>query len=172
MPLPCPAYPLPGLWDAIHSRMNEKTLAILEKLIAICKDGAEGFEIAANEVRSSELQSLFQGYSLQRLRRAGELETAASALGRSVSTEPDSVSKAGRTWMAPAETGTVRDEHAVLSECERGEEAAVAAYTLALEEAELPPAVRATIATQAGEVKDAHKEIHGRRNRFAPAAGA
>lgn len=150
--------------------MNEKTLAILEKLIAVCQDGAEGFDLAANEVHASELQSLFQGYSLQRLRRAGELESAASALGRIVSAETGVVSEAGRTWMAPADKAAVRDEQAVLLECERGEEAALAAYTVALEEAELPPAIRATIAAQALEVKDAHKEIHERRSRFAPDA--
>ena len=146
--------------------MNEKTVAILEKLIAVCKDGAEGFQIAANEVHSSALQSLFQGYSLQRLRFSRELGTAASALGKNVAAEAGSV---GRTWMTP-DPATARDEQAVLAECERGEDAAVAAYAMAAEEPELPPAVRAMIAAQAIEVKVAHTEIHGRRNRFAPAA--
>ena len=147
--------------------MNEKTVAILEKLIAVCKDGAEGFQIAANEVHSSALQSLFQGYSLQRLRFSRELGTAESALGKNVAAEAGSV---GRTWMTAADPATARDEQAVLAECERGEDAAVAAYATAAEEPELPPAVRAMIAAQAIEVKVAHTEIHGRRNRFAPAA--
>ena len=145
-------------------------LSILEKLIAVCKDGEEGFQLAASEVKSSELQSLFEGYSLQRSRLYRELETAVSALGNSVPAECGSVgSKAGRTWMMPGDGVTTRNEQAVLSECERGEDATLAAYAAALQEAELPPAVRAMLAAQAAEVKAAHNEVHTRRTRFAPA---
>ena len=153
--------------------MNETTLSILEKLIAVCKDGEEGFQLAASEVKSSELQSLFVGYSLQRSRLCRELETAASALGNSVPAEGGSIEiKAGRTWMVPGDGVSARDEQTVLSECERGEDAAMAAYAAALAEPELLPAVRAMVAAQAAEVKAAHHEIHTRRTRFGPAAQA
>ena len=145
--------------------MNEKTLSLLEKLITVCKDGEEGFQLAADEVKSSALQSLFLGYSLQRSRLSRDLEEAASALGRSAPAEGAGVA---RSWMTPADAASARDEQAVLAECERGEDAAMAAYALALEEPELPPAVRALIAAQAIEVKDAHNEVRGRRTRFAP----
>jgi len=147
--------------------MNEKMIAILEKLIAVCKDAGEGYQLAANEVSASSLQALFQGYSFQRLRFATELETAASALEKKASAGDSS---AGRTWMAPGDGAAARDEQAVLAECERGESAAVVAYTLALEEPELPPAIRAMITAQAASVKEAHTEVCNRRNRFAPAA--
>jgi uncharacterized protein (TIGR02284 family) len=147
--------------------MNEKTLAILEKLIAVCKDGEAGFQLASGEVKTSELQSLFVGYSLQRSRLWRDLEAAASTLGRSI---PAESGEAGRTWMMPADATTARDDQAVLSECERGEDAAMAAYAAALEEPELPPAIRAMIAAQALDVKAAHSEVHSRRTRFAPAA--
>ena len=150
--------------------MNEKTLAILEKLIAVCKNGEAGFQLASGEVKSSELQSLFVGYSLQRSRLWRDLEAAASTLGRTVPAGDGSAGAAVcRNWMAPADAAT-RDDQAVLSECERGEDAAMAAYATALEEPELPPAIRAMIAAQALDVKAAHSEIHSRRTRFAPAA--
>ena len=153
--------------------MNETTPSILEKLLLVCKDGEEGFQLAASEVKSSELQSLFVGSSLQRSRLCRELETAASALGNSVPAECRSVgSKADRTWMMPGDGVGARDEQAVLSECERGEDAALAAYARALAEAELLPAVRTMLAAQAAEVKAAHGEIHTRRTRFDPAAEA
>ena len=153
--------------------MNEKTLAVLEKLIAVCKDGEAGFQLASGEVKSSELQSLFVGYSLQRSRLWRDLEAAASTLGRTVPAEGASAGgEAGRTWMMPADAATARDDQAVLSECERGEDAAMAAYATALEEPELPPAIRTMIAAQALDVKAAHSEVHSRRTRFAPAAPA
>jgi len=158
-------------WATIPRRMNEKTLAILEKLIAVCKDGEAGFQLASTEVKSSELQSLFVGYSLQRSRLWRDLEAAASTLGRSIPAEDGSAGgEAGRTWMMPTDAASARDDQAVLSECERGEDAAMAAYATALEEAELPPAIRAMIAAQALDVKAAHSEVHSRRTRFAPAA--
>ena len=153
--------------------MNEATLSILEKLIAVCKDGEEGFQLASGAVKSSELQSLFVGYSLQRSRLCRDLETAASALGNSVPAECGGVgSKAARTWMMPGDGVTARDEQAVLTECERGEDAAMSAYAAALAEPELLPAVRTMLAAQAAEVKAAHHEVHTRRTRFAPAGQA
>lgn len=150
--------------------MNEKTLSILEKLMGLCKDGAEGFQLASGEVKSSELQSLFLGYSLTRLRLLGELEAAASALGFNVPAEAGS--KISRTWMLPVDAANPRDEQTVLSECGRGEDAVAAAYASALEEPELSPAVRAMIAAQATEMKAAHSEVHSRRTRFSPVAQA
>ncbi len=145
--------------------MNETTLSLLEKLITVCKDSEEGFQLAADEVKSSALQSLFLGYSLQRSRLSRDLEEAASALGR---TAPPEGAGVARSWMTPADAATARDEQAVLAECERGEDAALAAYALALEDAELPPAVRTLISAQAGEVKAAHAEVRSRRTRFTP----
>ena len=158
-------------WGTIPWRMNENTLLILEKLLTLSKGAEEGFQLASEEVESSELQSLLLGYSLQRSRLWRELETAASALGRNVPAGDGGVGdRTGRTWMMPGDAVPARNEQAVLSECERGEDAAIAAYALALEETELPPAVRAMLAAQSIEVKAAHGEIHSRRTRFTPPA--
>jgi uncharacterized protein (TIGR02284 family) len=146
--------------------MHDKTSAILDSLLAICRDGVDGFELASHELKSSELQSLFLGYSLQRSRMARELEAAISAVGDGVS---EAGGKSSRTWMMP-EAGKIRDEHAVLTECERGEDAALAAYALALQERELPTPVRGMITAQAAEVKAAQGEVKGLRTRFAPVA--
>jgi uncharacterized protein (TIGR02284 family) len=151
--------------------MNEPPISSLENLIAVCKDGEAGFALAADEVSASALKSLFQGYSLQRSRLARDLGSAASALGRSSC--PKDGEEGGtvrRTWMAPREGGIVRDEHAVLLECKRGEDAAAAAYAAVLEEPELPPTVRALITAQAVEVKSAHDELRDLLTRIVPAA--
>src|SRR5947209_14001229 len=143
--------------------MHDKTISIIEKLIAVCKKGAEEFELAATEVKSSALQSLLRGYSLQRSRFSGDLETAASALGRRA---PAEAAKPRDTIRRSRSDG--RDEQAVLLECDNEEEAAVAAYAAALEDPELPSALRTLITAQANDVKGAHKEIHDARTRFVP----
>jgi uncharacterized protein (TIGR02284 family) len=145
--------------------MHDKTPAILENLLAICRDGVDGFELASHEIRSSELQSLFLGYSLQRSRLGRELEAAISAVGDGIS---EAGGKSSRTWMIPVEAGYSRDEQAVLTDCERGEDTALAAYAAALQEPELTPAIRGMLTAQAAEVKAAHGEVNSLRTRFAP----
>ena len=152
------------------SGMHDKTISIINKLITVCKDGAQGFELAAVEVKSSALQSLFRGYSLQRSRFSGDLGTAAAALAESAPAETPmkaDTSRPPRTQEKLPDDG--RTEQAVLSECESKEEAAMAAYATALEEPELPPAIRAMIAAQVADVKAAHKEIHDLSTRFVEA---
>jgi uncharacterized protein (TIGR02284 family) len=57
-----------------------------------------------------------------------------------------------------------RDEHAVLAECERGEDYAVSQYLQALEESELPPSVLAVVREQYVAIKAAHDHVRGLRD--------
>jgi uncharacterized protein (TIGR02284 family) len=61
------------------------------------------------------------------------------------------------------------DEHAVLAECERGEDAAKSAYQAALEE-DLPPDVKAIVQRQYEGVKENHDRIRDLRNQAAHAS--
>lgn len=147
--------------------MHEKTISILEKLIAVCQGGAKGLDLAASKVNSSLIQALFRGYSLQRSRFSGELEAAASALGRKAPAKDVKGGDAGESrWTKEMHAAGEGGEKAILSERESGEEAALAAYATALEEPELPAQFRRLISLQATEVKSALKEIHDLRNRF------
>jgi uncharacterized protein (TIGR02284 family) len=61
------------------------------------------------------------------------------------------------------------DEHAVLAECERGEDVAKSAYEAALRE-DLPPDVKAIVHRQYQGVKENHDRIRGLRNQAARAS--
>jgi uncharacterized protein (TIGR02284 family) len=143
--------------------MHENVISVLDNLIAICKTGEELFELAATEVHSSPLQSMFRGYSLQRSRFSRDLDAAALALGKAV---PATDVMADSSAAEKQATG--RNEQTVVEDCEREEEAAMAAYTAALEQPELPSAVQTMISAQAADVKAAHKEIREFRTRFEP----
>ena len=58
---------------------------------------------------------------------------------------------------------TSQDDHAILAECERGEDSAVAEYKKAME-AELPADVRSVISRQQTEIKAAHDKIKALRD--------
>jgi uncharacterized protein (TIGR02284 family) len=144
-------------------------LTTLNKLIEILKDGQKGFQAAAADVDNSELKTLFSQYSLQRSTFAGELQALAQSLGESDPPDSGSVAAAlHRGWMDIKAAIASKDEHAILAECERGEDFAVAAYKEALEQPGLPMNVVDTLRTQAAQVKSVHDHVKKMRDALAP----
>src|SRR3954468_19654901 len=139
---------------------QQETISTINDLIETLKDGQEGFRQAAEAVEDPELKSLFHEYSLQRSRFAGELQSEALRLGE---TRPeDSSSAAGamhRTWINLKSAIAKRDNHAILAECERGEDSAVKEYKEAMEDEDLTAPVREIISRQYTEVKTAHDRV-------------
>lgn len=139
---------------------QKEIISTLNSLIETLKDGQEGYRQAAEAVHDSELKSLFNEYSLQRSRFAGELQSEAIGMGESK--PEDSSSTAGamhRAWINMKSAITTRDDHAILAECERGEDSAVKEYKDAMEKEELSSPVRDLISRQYAEVKSAHDRI-------------
>jgi uncharacterized protein (TIGR02284 family) len=138
----------------------KETISTINDLIETLKDGQEGFRQAAEAVEDPELKSLFNEFSLQRSRFAGELQGQAVALGESK--PEDSSSAAGamhRTWINLKSAIAKHDDHAILAECERGEDSAVKEYLEAMEEEDLAESVREIISRQYAEVQNAHDRI-------------
>ncbi len=143
---------------------NKETISTLNSLIETLKDGQEGFRQASEAVQDAQLKSLFNELSLQRSKFAGELQSQAVQLGESK--PEDSSSTAGalhRAWINMKSAITSQDDHAILAECERGEDSAVAEYQKAME-AELPGDVRSVVLRQATDVKAAHDKIKALRD--------
>ncbi|HEV8184497.1 MAG TPA: PA2169 family four-helix-bundle protein [Chthoniobacterales bacterium] len=143
---------------------NKEVISTLNSVIETLKDGQEGFRQAAEAVKDSQLKSLFTELSLQRSKFAGELQNHIIQMG-----EPkpeDSSSTAGalhRAWINMKAAITSRDDHAILSECERGEDSAVAEYKKAME-AELPSPARDLVSRQYSDIKAAHDKVKALRD--------
>jgi len=99
---------------------------------------------------------------------AAELRTAIRALGVEPATSGSVGGSIHRVWTNIVSSMTGMDEHAVLAECERGEDAAKGAYEKALEE-NLPPEVEAMVQRQYQGVKENHDRIRDLRNQAAHA---
>ena len=69
-----------------------------------------------------------------------------------------------RAWINLKSAITSKDDHAILSECERGEDLAVAEFKKAMEEEELSAPMRDTISRQYPEVKNAHDRVRELRD--------
>ncbi len=140
------------------------TISTLNSLIETLKDGQNGFREAAEASDDSSLKKTLSEYSLQRSRFAGELQAQVVALGESDPEDSGSVIAAvHRGWIDLKAAVTSHDRHAILAECERGEDSAVAAYRKALE-ADMPADVRQTVAAQQTEVQQAHDRIKALRD--------
>jgi uncharacterized protein (TIGR02284 family) len=144
----------------IGMAQQKETISTINDLIETLKDGQEGFRQAAEAVADPELKTLFNECSLQRAGFVGELQSEAVTLGESK--PEDSGSAAGalhRTWINLKGAIAKHDDHAILAECERGEDSAVKEYQEAMEEEDLAAPVREIILRQYAEVQSAHDRI-------------
>ena len=142
----------------------KKENTVLNNLIETLKDGQEGFKQAAEGVTNPNLKSLFRDYSQQRSRFATALQSEARQHGE---TDPETSSSATgalhRGWINLKSVITGGDEHAILAECERGEDSAVEEYKKALDNG-LSPTAQELVSRQFTEIKAAHDRIRGLRD--------
>src|SRR3954451_10438251 len=145
---------------------TKETISTLNSLIETLKDGQEGFRQASEAVKDSQLKSLFNELSLQRSKFAGELQNQVIQLGES---EPEKTSSTAgalhRAWINMKSAITSQDDHAILAECERGEDSAVAEYKKAMEDdSRLPTPIRDIVSRQYTAVKAAHDQVKALRD--------
>jgi uncharacterized protein (TIGR02284 family) len=144
---------------------QKEIISTINGLIETLKDGQEGFRQASEAVKDSQLKSLFSEYSLQRSKFAGELQNEAISMGEH---NPENTSSTAgamhRAWINLKSAITSADDHAILAECERGEDSAVAEYKKAMEEEEISAPIRDTISRQYMDVKRAHDRIRELRD--------
>ena len=143
---------------------TKETLSTINRLVETLKDGQEGFREASGAVQDHQLKSLFSEYSLQRSKFAGELQNYAITLGNS---DPENTSSTAgalhRAWINIKSAVSSRDDHAILSECERGEDSAVAEYKKAME-GNLPSPLADIISRQYTDIKAAHDHVRSLRD--------
>ena len=135
-----------------------QVISTLNNLIQTCRDGEEGFRAAAEGVKDAELKELFHGYSRQRASFAGELQDEVRRLGGEAAETGSVTGSLHRGWLGLKAALTGADERAVLAECERGEDSALAAYRAALG-VDMPASVRTAVERQFAEVREAHERI-------------
>ena len=143
---------------------QKEVISTINGLIETLKDGQKGFKEAAEAVKDPQLKSLFDQYSQQRSRFATELQNQAKSLGE---TEPEKTGSAAgamhRAWINLKSATTSGDDHAILAECERGEDSAMNEYKEALENGLTSP-LRDIVSRQYREVMAAHDRIKNLRD--------
>jgi uncharacterized protein (TIGR02284 family) len=148
---------------------TNKIISTLNDLIETARDGQNGFKEAAENVKNPDLKTFCNEVATERAGFVNELQLEVRRLGG----EPDKAgSTAGalhRAWMEIKGTLTGKDDHAILSECERGEDSAVDTYTDALKQG-LPTAINQTVERQFQSVKQVHDRVKKMRDAKAAAS--
>lgn len=135
----------------------------LNKLIETCKDGEYGFTASAEHVRSVNLRQIFAARALDCREAALELQQLVRQYGGEAEDEGSVTGAMHRGWVAVRGTLAGYTDLAMLEECERGEDAALARYRKALQQ-DLPGDVRAVVQRQMSGVQRNHDQIRQLRD--------
>ena len=138
-------------------------ISTLNNLIETCKDGEQGFRKAAENVKRSDLQSLFREYASQRSQFASELQMEVTRLGGEAEKSGSVSGTLHRGWIDVKSAVTSKDDHSVLEEAERGEDSAVKNYQDALGQ-DLPSDLCSIVERQYQHVQQAHNRIRSLRD--------
>lgn len=156
--------PMTGSYaDTTSNETNGDTISTLNGLIQTCRDGQEGFKVAAEGIERSELKTVFYEFSQQRADFVGVLQELVRSLGGDPENSGSMSAAVHRGWMDIKSLVTGKDEAAILNECERGEDYAKDSYAEALKTT-LPANINDVLAQQAQAVLAAHNRIKTLRN--------
>ncbi|MEO8249117.1 MAG: PA2169 family four-helix-bundle protein [Burkholderiales bacterium] len=142
---------------------QSSVIKLLNDLIETCKDGEYGFRISGDQTKSAELKSMLQQRAADCAAAAAQLQDQVFALGGSPDTGGSIGGALHRGWVSVKTTLTGFDDLAVMEECERGEDSALASYRDALKD-ELPPPIRGLVEQQYEGVKRNHQIVRDKRD--------
>jgi uncharacterized protein (TIGR02284 family) len=123
---------------------NHETTALLNSLIKTCRNGEFGFRSGARRVRSRQLATLLVFLSDNCQQAARELREHVVQLGGRPGSGRSVSGALHRAWLSVRSVFSANVDLAILRECKRGEDAAVAHYRRALEQP-VPEALRALL---------------------------
>ncbi|KMY86779.1 hypothetical protein BUMB_01069c [Candidatus Paraburkholderia calva] len=148
--------------------MSMNVVSVLNDLVEISNDGEEGFLKAVENTRDPSLKLLFQSRAEACSASARELKELVQCLGGKPETGGSMAGALHRGWVDVKSTVTGHSDHAVLAECERGEDAAKKNYRQALDK-DLPADIRAVVERQYQGVLENHDRIRDLRDQYAAA---
>ncbi len=140
-----------------------ETSSLLNDLVKICLDGEKGFAEAANRLKDSPLKAELMDYSNQRRDFAADLNALVARDGDTPSQSGDLSAGLHRAWIDVKAVFTGNDPHAILAECERGEDSAVAAFEKALESGLTGDSLQ-LVQSQSVAVKRTHDRVKALRD--------
>lgn len=145
--------------------LSTETQKKLKDLMRINLDSSQGFRTAASDVSNERLKLLFRNMENQRRQFAEELSELLKMNGKVSEYQGSFKAKVHRWWIDLKAKFTDGDEHAILAEAERGEDAIKAMYEEVLPEIAGNPANHVLL-EQYGQIKEGHDHVRDLRDSF------
>ncbi len=145
---------------AVDGTMDrDDVVDVLNDLLETCRDGEYGFREVAEHTKTPALKNVFQQRAGECLKASSELQSVIVRFGGEISDGGTTSGALHRGWVSVRGALGGLSDLAMLNECERGEDAALARYRKALKEEGLPSDVRALIERQLQGVQRNHDQI-------------
>lgn len=138
--------------------MHTSPVNVLENLAEVSRNGEMGFRAAADAVTDPNLKTTFERAAERCAEGARELDEEITKLGGTPNGGGTVAGAMHRAWTNLKAVVTGGDEKAILSECERGEDAAKAEYEKALD-GDLPMNISTIVQRQYAGVRENHDLI-------------
>lgn len=157
-------------WNRIADRSKQTTSEVdheaaerVNDLITFLYDGSKGFQLASENVKNSTFKTGLANFARQRENFIAELKPLVATRGERPDDSGSTMGAVHRGWLNLRNSLTTGD-HAILSECERGEDSAVEKYRDLIESAKVTPQFRTVLQRQYDEVKRAHDTVRAWRD--------
>ena len=131
----------------------------LNGLIATTIDSVDGYRTSANDVENPRFAELFTARASERSSVAEQLRAEVRRLGGNPEDDGTLLAGGHRAFLNLKAAVTSRDDQAIVSEVERGEDHIKAKYEAALADDDLAPECRSLIETAYGSVKSGHDQM-------------
>jgi len=142
---------------------TEQSTEVMNDLIQTCIDGQKGFEAAAKAVDDPGIKDELVGYSWQRQQFANDLKSRMKSFGEAPPEHGSASGAMHRGWMNVKSAVGANDGHAILAECERGEDVAEEVYRKAMQ-AGLPTEYSKVVSMQFQTIQRTHDRIKALRD--------
>ncbi|MFC3563176.1 PA2169 family four-helix-bundle protein [Pedobacter jamesrossensis] len=145
---------------------REKTVEVLNDLIEINNDRADGFEKASADIKEEniDLKAVFDKLASESRTNVIELAGLVGENGEKPDSGNTILGTLHRAWIDIKAGFGGDDRHSILAECERGEDAIKKSYRDALQENELEAGVREVLLSQQQGVNAGHDAIKALRD--------
>lgn len=145
------------------TNLDRRTLEGLQDLIEINIDSSKGFESAAEKIDNHDIANYFRRVGMRRNEFARELQEVVAVNGEPPEDTGSAKATLHRWWLNLRGTVQPDEEHAVLAEAERGEDAIKSRYEAVLKDTAGSP-LTATLHSQYRSVKQDHDTIRDMRD--------
>lgn len=137
--------------------LREDDAALISKLLKIAVDAQSGYETAAGDAKHAEHRNILHQYAQQRQSYAAELEQMLQASGHDIGKIGTLAGALHQGWIN-LRSVTTQGDKAILQECERADELAIAAYHDVMHKTRNQPLVR-ILRRQVAGIQEAHTQL-------------